>query len=482
MEQVKKAGLGYTIGNVLLKGVIFLTLPIFTNLLSIADFGLYNTYVSYELLLSAILGLGIYGTIKKAFFDFKDDYKRYLSSSIVCMLVVLAVFLGLTLIFKKPLESFTSFPFYIIVLCLLQGFGSAIIQLFSSHLLVRFKYKEYLLISVINTVVGVGLSILLILTCFKSDGTKYIGRIIGYATPVILIGLIITVLILLKGKTLFRKDFFVYLAKIGFVLIPHVVAQYILNQSDRVIIAKLVDDSTAGIYSYAYSICSILFVVYLSLDGIWTPWTYYQFEKQDDQSVKSSSIRYIIFGLCLYIGFVSIAPELYKLMAPAEYNQGMVMLLYLSLSMFYFFLYYIPVSLEYYDKKTLLVSVATVAAAALNIVLNILLIPVMGYIAAAITTLIAFFLLYVFHLILSLKFKVKTRYSMKTLLISTLGAAVISVPLYFLMNNSIISTIIRIIIIVCLLVFMFFYFKKDLLGIINKKKGEKDVKVDKENI
>ena len=37
-----KAGVGYTIGNILVKGINFLTLPLFSRLLTTAEFGVYN--------------------------------------------------------------------------------------------------------------------------------------------------------------------------------------------------------------------------------------------------------------------------------------------------------------------------------------------------------------------------------------------------------------------------------------------------------
>ena len=48
MSKVIKAGFGYVIGNYLLKGLVFLTIPIFTRLLSPSDFGVYNTFAAYE--------------------------------------------------------------------------------------------------------------------------------------------------------------------------------------------------------------------------------------------------------------------------------------------------------------------------------------------------------------------------------------------------------------------------------------------------
>ena len=50
-KKVIKAGLGYTIGNVFLKGLNFLTIPIFTRILSPNDYGLFNTYAAFESIL-----------------------------------------------------------------------------------------------------------------------------------------------------------------------------------------------------------------------------------------------------------------------------------------------------------------------------------------------------------------------------------------------------------------------------------------------
>lgn len=87
-----KAGLWYTIGNIALKGCAFLTLPVFTRLLSTSDFGVYNAYIAYEQIFTAILGVGFYGTIKNAKLDFKENFKKYLSS-IVFLSVLIFIFI-----------------------------------------------------------------------------------------------------------------------------------------------------------------------------------------------------------------------------------------------------------------------------------------------------------------------------------------------------------------------------------------------------
>ena len=61
-NSIKRAGVGYTIGNYLIRGLGFLTVPIFSRLLSTADYGFYNTYTSYESILFIFVGLALHTT------------------------------------------------------------------------------------------------------------------------------------------------------------------------------------------------------------------------------------------------------------------------------------------------------------------------------------------------------------------------------------------------------------------------------------
>ena len=65
-NKIVKAGLGYIIGNYLLKGLTFLTIPIFTKLLSTTDYGVYNSFVAYESILSIIIGFALHSSYKNA--------------------------------------------------------------------------------------------------------------------------------------------------------------------------------------------------------------------------------------------------------------------------------------------------------------------------------------------------------------------------------------------------------------------------------
>ncbi|MCD6449424.1 MAG: polysaccharide biosynthesis C-terminal domain-containing protein, partial [Thermotogaceae bacterium] len=66
-------------------------------------------------------------------------------------------------------------------------------------------------------------------------------------------------------------------------------------------------------------------------------------------------------------------------------------------SYYFVFLYSFPVNLEFYLKKTHIISLGTILAGAINIFLNYIFIPTFGYSAAAFTTLVSYIFLFAFH-------------------------------------------------------------------------------------
>ena len=75
-NKVIKAGIGYTVGNILIKGINFLTLPLFSRLLTTEEFGVYNVFASYEAILYVVVGLSIHSSVRSANLEFKGHAKN----------------------------------------------------------------------------------------------------------------------------------------------------------------------------------------------------------------------------------------------------------------------------------------------------------------------------------------------------------------------------------------------------------------------
>ena len=452
-KKARKAGIWYTIANILLKGIAFLTLPIFTRILSTTDFGKYNTYIAYEGILTAIVGLGLYGTVKNAKIDFKDKFEEYLSSVLFLSLIVLGGVLLIVNCTYSFYASFIGFSKWIINCMILQSFGSYLLFFYGAKLNIEFKYKSYISLSCINTLGNVLVSILLILWVFPNE--RYIGRIIGSAIPLIFISIVLSFYILYRGKVLVNHKYWKYALSIGIPLVPHVISQSLLSQFDRVMITNMVGSSESGIYSYIYTLCTILYVISISMDNAWNPWIYLNLDSQNEENIKAHSNDYVSFFAILTIGFMCSIPEIVLLFAGNEYWSGMDLILPISIANFFIFLYQLPVGIEYFHKKTKFISIGTVAATVCNLGLNFVFIKLFGYKAAAYTTLISYILLFTFHWMIARKYKTNQLYNIKHILKVILIIMCIACIIYITGITTIYGRIVRYSIISIILVYLF---------------------------
>ena len=71
------SGAIYLISTILIKGIVFLTMPIFTELMTVEDFGIYNAYMSYEAVFSIIMTIGTAVVIRSAWIEYKDKFEVF---------------------------------------------------------------------------------------------------------------------------------------------------------------------------------------------------------------------------------------------------------------------------------------------------------------------------------------------------------------------------------------------------------------------
>ena len=72
-----KLGFWYTLGTLLIQGINFLTLPIYTRVISQEVFGQFSLYISWVNMFSLVAGLQISGSLPIAKIKYKDTYDSY---------------------------------------------------------------------------------------------------------------------------------------------------------------------------------------------------------------------------------------------------------------------------------------------------------------------------------------------------------------------------------------------------------------------
>ncbi|MCD7824541.1 MAG: oligosaccharide flippase family protein, partial [Clostridiaceae bacterium] len=398
-QKIVQAGFGYTIGNYLISGLTFLTIPLFSRLMSTADYGLYNTYIAYENIIYIILGFAIHASFKNAKYKYKEQFHEYISSCTLLALFHLLFWLLVCNVFYFSYGSAVQLSRFIVNLLLLHSFGGALIQYFNSYVGLEYQYKSFLKIAAINAVGNILLSVVLILTA--CSGNTYYGRAIGTAVPMILLGIYIIWYFFSKAKAKLAPSYWKYAVKYCAPVVPHGVSQILLTQFDRIMIRMMVGASEAGIYSFAYNIFSIIFVTTSSLDNVWGPWFFERMQDKEYGVIKRQSSKYA-FGMLLFCGvMLLVSPEMIKVLGAREYWPAVYTVIPIVVGGYFSFLYSIPIQVEYYFEKTIYIAVGTVSCALINFGMNWYFILHFGYIAAAYATLATQFLNFAFHYFLA---------------------------------------------------------------------------------
>ena len=400
-NKVVKAGIGYTIGNFLVKGINFLTIPIFARLLSVSDYGLYNTYLAYEGIFFSIVGLALQMSLKNAKYKYGDKYYSYISSILLLEILLMIAWILIIIVFHGAILTSIGYGYFISFLLIVQCTSSSVLSLYNIHLSLNYSFKSYVIVTAFNALMNISISILLILTIFYNE--RFVGRVIGTVIPLALLCVLICIKFWKNNTPRINWDYWKYGVSYSLPLIPHAISQVILNQFDRVMINEIKGAAYAGIYSFAYNIFMIISVVMYSLDNVWSPWFYENFQKKNEGQIKRKSTQYALGMFFLSVTIMLISPELVIILGTDEYYDAVYSVIPICSGGFFMFLYSIPSQVEYYLGKTRYIALGTAVAAILNVSLNLYFIPQYGYISAAYTTELAYIFYFIMHYLIARK-------------------------------------------------------------------------------
>lgn len=398
-NKAAKAGIGYLLGNILVKGINFLTLPLFSRVMTPEEFGVYNVFLSYDAILFVIIGFAIHSSIRSANLEFKGQINAYTSSVSLIYIGNAALFLILVGVFGRTLSSFLQYNQTILYLLVLHGFSNAILTLYYSWLSLDYSYKKYIAVAASVSAGNVCLSLLLIFTVFRAD--KAFGRILGSAISITLVVIVLLLSFYVKAKPRINTAYWRFAMKYSLPIVPHGLSQILLAQFDRIMIRSMVSNSAAGIYSLVGNIKMVLVVLTDSIATAWTTWFYESLEKKEIASIQQRGTQLTEVFLCVCIASMAISPELVLFLGGNEYSAGNILAFPMIADAFIIFVYNIIVPSEYYMKKTKYIMYGTMIAAGVNLITNYIFIKLYGFAAAAYTTLFSYIIYLVLHLSIS---------------------------------------------------------------------------------
>lgn len=391
-----KASLWFLICGFLQKGISMLTMPIFTRVMTEAEFGRYSIYNTWFSILQVIVSLNLAaGVYTRGLVKNEEDEERFSSSmlglSTTCVLVWSVVY-G---IFHDLINEWLDLSTLLMTAMLVEIWATAAFQFWSNRERVHYRYTKLVILTLLNVILRPVLGVIFVILADTNYQVE--ARVLTTVLVNVVLFTGLFVVIMKRGKHFFHKGYWAYALKFNLPLIPHYLSQMVLGQSDKLMINNICGPNETAYYNVAYTLAMVLQILNSSISGTMNPWIYKSIK--NNQLKRIGTVSYYVLALIAVSNLlvVAVAPEILLILAPASYSAAVWAIPPVTVSVFYMFLYNLFATFEYYYEKTHFVTIATVIGAVLNIVLNAIFIPKFGFVAAGYTTLVCYMLYALAH-------------------------------------------------------------------------------------
>ncbi len=382
-----RASVFYLIGIIGSRAVGILTTPLFTRAMTEAEYGSYSYYISILSITSMISGVFLLPTVFYSGLGKFPNNKRgfadtgiLLSSGInLCICTVLFAFNG-----------FFGANKVIAPIILLQIFFDSVVTAELQRYKFSYGYKSVVAINLSCAILGAIISLALV---FGGE-MGAMGRILGL---LISGGIISGILIYTRHEGgVIGGEAGRFLIKNALPLIPAVIARASVGWADKLIIKRDLGDVALAKYSVAHTVGTAALALIGALSSALNPWMIRKLKVGENETVLSVTRELSAIISWGSVTLLAIAPEIFAFLAPKSYSDALYVIAPLAVSSLPFFLFNIASVLAGFFERTRLISFATILGAAVSIILNIFLIPRIGFIAGGIAYLAAETVMYFF--------------------------------------------------------------------------------------
>lgn len=394
-----KASAWYIASGGLARAIGALSTPIFTRLLTPAEYGLYPLYNTWVGVLTVLVTLELTGgAIYRGFQKYEEKKNEFTTAVLGLLGAIFVAFCSLYFAFYSLFESFIGLNVRVSIFMLSQIFASAVISLYLARARFEYKYKAVALLNILSAISVPLISIFIILlTNLRAE-----ARIYASSATTLIMAIPIVVIIIKGSEKLYSKEIWRYLLGRSIPLLPHYLASALILKASEISINRSHGTEALGQYSIALSIGMILTIATSGLLSALSPWT---IRKIREGGIDK--IRDLLFGITKILSLISLiilafAPEILSFLAAEEFRTSLPAVYPLEVAVIFSFLSGVTVSACSYYEKGALTSLPSIAGASVSVLLSFILLPRLDHRLAGVITLICYL---VMALLSSLVFK-----------------------------------------------------------------------------
>lgn len=407
-KYLAKNTLIFALGNIGNKFISFILVPLYTYVLTTAEYGTVDLIYTIGILLIPVLTLDISDAIMRFSMD-KDANHHQIAS--ISLTILGGALCSALLVFPigGQFDAIKDYTLY------LYGFIASLAT--AQVFLITLRGKEMLLRYSIGSIIqsfGIALFNIIFLVVFDF-GVK------GYLSSYIVANILTAGYAFFAGGTYksfkhfsINKKLLKEMLKYSVFMIPTTLTWWVMNSSDRIMVSAIIGSAANGIYAAAYKLPTILTGMTEVFNHAWM-FSAVKEEESSDRDEFNNGVynRLVIFILLCAIGLMMIIhPFLHIYVSPDFYDAWRYIPYLLIGFVFMTIANFLSITFAVH-KDSFHRFISGAIGAVTNIILNLILINIIGIAGAAIATAVSYFVMFVYNAAKTRKY-VKLRLFSKT--------------------------------------------------------------------
>lgn len=383
-------------GTFLPKLASIITLPIVTGFLTKAEYGTYDLLLT---LIALVLPLATL-QIQTAAFRFlvqirdnKEECSRVITNIVIFTIVCSIIPIMTIFVLIKNYSAYTR-----LLICLYFLFD-IILQTFQQITRGLGKNTLYSASTILNSAINMVLIYVLIEMCnWGLPGVVGAITVANFCASLFLFyraKLFNLISFKLVSKRL-TKEMIVY----SWPLIPNNLSSWIMTLSDRLLLSMFLGVEVNAVYAVAKKIPNLLTAVQSTFSLAWQENASLSADDSDIDGYYSQMFNLVfdlVIGSCAAL--IGVSPILFALLIRGNYIEAYYQMPILFIALTFTTLSSYLAGIYIADKRTKEIGITTTIAAAINLVIDFILIPTIGMWAASLSTLIGYLFLFVYRII-----------------------------------------------------------------------------------
>lgn len=399
----------------------YLLVPLHTIVLGKFFYGKLTYIYGSSAILLVLLTYGL----ETGFFRFaskkEEDYNKVLGTSLYSIVFTTSIFIILSVVFKNLWQGYFEVSSYRIVIYFILIIAFDVLNAIPfAKLRIDERPIKFMFIKVVGIITNIILNVFYLLLCrklYESGSTSFFARIfnpelvLDYVLIANVFSSAITVIILLpeiiKVKPSFDFSLLKRLMNYSFPILLIGLAGMLNDNIDKILIPKLINDPNPmeqlGIYGANFKL-SVLMVLFIQMFRYAAePFFFKNSENSDAKKLYADVMNYfVIFGLIIFLG-VMFYIDILKYFIAVEFREGLhIVPILLMAKLIFGIVFSLSIWYKVTDKTQYGIIVAGIGAV-ITIVLNIVLIPINGYVGSAYASLLSYTVMLIVSYYLSKK-------------------------------------------------------------------------------